>query len=47
MNLKSSLSGLFLILSALLFGFMSGGVVGSRVFGRSGMGWDRLADALG
>ncbi len=49
MNLKwkAVTSGAFLILSAVLFGFMSGGFLGSRVFGGSGMGWDRLADALG
>lgn len=40
-------SGVFLVISAIVFGFLSGGLVGSRVFGRTGMGWDRLADALG
>ena len=37
----------FMILTVLLFGFMLGGFLGGRVFGGDGMGWDRLADALG
>jgi hypothetical protein len=47
MNWKSILSGTVLVLTTLLFGFLFGGFIGGRVFGQDGMGWDRLADALG
>ena len=47
MTMKSFLSGAFVLVSALLCGFLTGGFLGTRVFGGVGMGWDRLADALG
>jgi len=47
MNVKSIASGTVLVLTSLVFGFLTGGFLGGRVFGRTGMGWDRLADALG
>ncbi len=46
MQKKSVASAVFLILSSLLFGFLSGAFVATRVIGGGGMGWDRLADAL-
>lgn len=35
------------LIGLLLFGFSVGGYLGGRVLSDGGMGWDRLADALG
>ncbi len=47
MKWKSIGAGLCFVLAMVIFGFFLGGFLGSRVFGGTGMGWDRLADALG
>jgi hypothetical protein len=36
-----------LFAALVLLGFLSGGLVATRIIGTSGMGWDRLADTLG
>ncbi|NNE44113.1 MAG: hypothetical protein HKN12_07880 [Gemmatimonadetes bacterium] len=43
---RSLASGTWLVLGTAFLGFCLGGLLGGRVFG-SGMGVDRLADALG
>ncbi len=44
----SVVAGVFLVLSSGTFGLLAGGFLGTRAFiTESGMGWDRLADALG
>ena len=43
----SWISAAILLVALVLFGFIVGGLVATRVVGMSGMGWDRLADTLG
>jgi hypothetical protein len=47
MALKEAGASLFFMTAGVIFGFVSGGFLGARVFGGGGMGWDQLADALG
>ena len=36
-----------LLVVLVLFGFIAGGLVATRIIGTSGMGWDQIADTLG
>ena len=44
---RSWLSAAGVLVALVLFGMMTGGLIATRVFTTSGMGWDRLADTLG
>lgn len=45
--MKSWLSGAFLLIALLGFGFIFGGLFATRILTTSGMGFDQIADALG
>jgi len=47
MRAKRFGAGFLFVASCMVFGFFLGGFLGSKVFSSGGMGWDRLADALG
>jgi hypothetical protein len=45
--MKSKLASAFLLITLLIFGFIFGAMVATRIMTTSGMGFDQLADALG